>query len=158
MLALHLVITRSREIRRGEPVFAGTRVPVRALIDHLDRGKPLEGFLAAHPDIPRAVAEQALALGLEALLKAIPLDPAPSQASLLPRLNEGGVILNGEELTAALVTGKRVRCPACRSLIFQSWPEGWDAHAATRCRGLAGREPGARKSEFKRRFAHLFRG
>ncbi len=158
MRALHLVITRSREVRHGEPVFAGSRVPVRALIDHLDRGKSLDTFLEAHPEILRDAAEQALALGLESLLKTIPLEPAPSQASLLPRQNESGVILNAEELTAGLVTGKRVRCPACRSLIFQSWPEGWDAHAATRCRGLSGTQPGARKSEFKRRFAHLFRG
>lgn len=158
MRALHLVVIRSREIRRGEPVFAGSRVPVRALIDHLDRGKPIDAFFEAHPDVPRDTVEQALALGLEALLRSVPLEPAPTQASLLPRQNEGGVILNAEELTAGLVTGKRVRCPACRSLIFQSWPEGWDAHAATRCRGLTGKEPGARKSEFKRRFAHLFRG
>lgn len=158
MRALHLVIARTREVRRGEPVFAGTRVPVRALIEHLDRGRPLEAFLDAHPEIGRDTVEQALALGLEALLKTVPLEPIQSQASLLPRLSESGVILNAEELTAGLVTGKRVRCPACRSLIFRSWPEGWDAHAATRCRGIAGREPGARKSEFKRRFGHLFRG
>ena len=158
MRALHLVVTRTREIRRGEPVFAGTRVPVKALIDHLDRGKPLSAFLESHPELERDTVEQALALGLEALLNTVPLEPAQPQASLLPRLSDSGVILNAEELSAALVTGKRVRCPACRSLIFRSWPEGWDAHAATRCRGISGREPGARKSEFKRRFGHLFRG
>jgi uncharacterized protein (DUF433 family) len=152
------VVTRTREVRRGEPVFVGTRVPVRALIEHLDRGKGLNAFLDAHPDIARDAAEQVLALGLEALLKTVPLEPVVSQASLLPRLNDGGVILNAEELTAGFVTGKQVRCPACRSLIFRSWPEGWDAHAATRCRGISGKEPGARKSEFKRRFGHLFRG
>jgi uncharacterized protein (DUF433 family) len=158
MRALHQVITRTAEIRRGEPVFRGTRVPVRALIDHLDRGKGLDSFLAAHPDIDRGTAEQALALGLEALLKAVPLEPAQPQASLLPRVNDNGVILNAEELSAGFVTGKRVRCPACRSLIFRSWPEGWDAHAATRCRGVSASGQEARKSEFKRRFGHLFRG
>lgn len=158
MRALHQAVTRTREVRRGEVVFSGTRIPVRSLIEHLDRGRPLEGFLAAHPSLSRETVEQALALGLEALLKTVPLEPVASQASLLPRLSDTGVILNAEELTAALVTGKQVRCPACRSLIFRSWPEGWDAHAATRCRGLSGREPGARKSEFKRRFGHLFRG
>jgi uncharacterized protein (DUF433 family) len=158
MRALHQVITRTREVRRGEPVFAGTRVSVRALIDHLDRGRTLEAFLDAHPEIARDTAEQALALGLEALLKSVPLEPVQTQASLLPRLNDNGVILNAEELSAAFVTGKRVRCPACRSLIFRSWPEGWDAHAATRCRGISGKEPAARKSDYKRRFGHLFRG
>jgi uncharacterized protein (DUF433 family) len=158
MRALHLVISRTPGIRTGEPVFSGTGVPVRALIDHLDRGKGLDSFLAAHPDIERSVAEQALALGLEALLKNVPLEPVQQQASLLPRLNDNGVILNAEELSAGFVTGKRVRCPACRSLIFRSWPEGWDAHAATRCRGISASGQEARKSEFKRRFGHLFRG
>lgn len=158
MRALHQVVTRTREVRRGEPVFSGTRIPVRALIDHLDRGRGLDVFLVAHPELSRETAEQALALGLEALLKITLLEPVQTEASLLPRLNESGVILNAEELSAGLVTGRRVRCPACRSLIFRSWPEGWDAHAATRCRGISGKEPGARKSEFKRRFGHLFRG
>lgn len=139
-------------------MFSGTRVAVRALIDHLDRGKGLDSFLAAHPDIDRATAEQAVALGLEALLKSVPLEPAQPQASLLPRLNDNGVILNAEELSAGFVTGKRVRCPGCRSLIFRSWPEGWDAHAATRCRGISASGQEARKTEFKRRFGHLFRG
>jgi uncharacterized protein (DUF433 family) len=158
MRALHLVISRTADVRRGEPVFSGTRIPVRALIDHLDRGKGLDSFLSAHPEIDRASAEQVLALGLEALLKTVPLEPSQPQASLLPRVNDNGVILNAEELSAGFVTGKRVRCPACRSLIFRSWPEGWDAHAATRCRGISASGQEARKSEFKRRFGHLFRG
>jgi uncharacterized protein (DUF433 family) len=157
MKAPHQVVTRTREIHRGEPVFAGTRVAVRSLAEYLDRGEGLDGFLAAYPDVPRVQAEQALALGLEALLKSIPLEPGPSQRSLLPRLDGGGVILNAEELSVALVTGKRVRCPACRMLVFRSWPEGWDGHAATRCRGLGGTSREARKSEFKRRYGHLFR-
>ncbi|HLG04529.1 MAG TPA: insulinase family protein, partial [Gemmatimonadales bacterium] len=156
MKAPHQVVTRTREIRHGEPVFAGTRIPVRSLVEHLDRGKGLDEFLDANPDVPRELAEQTLALGLEALLKSIPLEPGPSQRSLLPRLDGGGVILNAEELSVALVTGKRVRCPGCRMLVFRSWPEGWDGHAATRCRGLGGTSREARKSEFKRRFSHLF--
>ena len=157
MRAVYQVVNRTREIRRGEPVFAGTRVSVRALIDHLDRGKGLDGFLAAHPELSRDLAEQALALGLEALLKNVGLEPGPSQASLLPRQDAGGVILNPEELLVGQVVGKRVRCPACRTLVFRSWPEGWDSHAATRCRGIGGTSLEARKSEFKRRYGHLFR-
>lgn len=158
MRALHHVVNRTREVRNGEPVFAGTRVPIRALIDHLDRGRGLDAFLAAHDEIPRDVAEQVLALGLEALLKNVPLEPGPSQRSLLPRQDGGGVILNAEELSVGQVVGKRVRCPACRMLVFRSWPEGWDAHAATRCRGIPGNSQEARKFEFKRRYSHLFRG
>ena len=62
-----------------------------------------------------------------------------------------------EALTQGKVVGRRVRCPACRTLVFKSWPEGWDSHAAKRCRGLKGRDEGARKAEFKRRYEPLFR-
>ncbi len=157
MRALHHVVNRTREVKNGEPVFAGTRVTVRSLVEHLDRGKGLEPFLAAYPEVSREVAEQVLALGLEALLKNVPIEPGPSQRSLLPRQDGGGVILNAEELSVDQVVGKRVRCPACRMLVFRSWPEGWDAHAATRCRGIPGTSQEARKAEYKRRYGQLFR-
>lgn len=157
MRALHQVIVRTAEIRNGAPVFAGTEIPVRRLLEHLDRGRHLDVFLAANPELTRDRVEQALALGLEALLKQIPLEPGPSQRSLLPRVDAAGVIVNAEELSVGQVVGKRVRCPGCRMLAFRSWPEGWDAHAATRCRGLSGTDPEARKTEFKRRYGHLFR-
>jgi len=156
MRALHLVVSRTPSVRRGAPVFAGTTVPVRALIDHLDRGGDLEQFLARH-DAARDQVLAACALGLEALLETIPLDSSPPQRSLLPRTDQDGVIQNAEELEAAQVVGRRVRCPGCRGLVFQSWPGGWDSHAATRCRGLVGIDERARKAEFKRRFSSLFR-
>jgi hypothetical protein len=139
------------------PVFAGTRVPVSRLLEHLDRGKSLDAFLAAYPELSADVVLQALALGLEALVKEVPLERGPQQRSLLPRQDADGVIVNAEELSVGQVVGKRVRCPACRKLVFQSWPEGWDAHVATRCRGVQGSSAEARKSEFKRRYAQLFR-
>ena len=138
-------------------MFAGTRIPVTRLLEHLERGKSLEAFLEANPELQPEVALQALALGLEALVKQVPLEPGPSQRSLLPRFDGAGVIVNAEELSVGQVVGKRVRCPACRMLVFQSWPEGWDAHAATRCRGLTGTGAEARKANFKSRYAQLFR-
>jgi uncharacterized protein (DUF433 family) len=156
--ALHQVIVRARDVRKGEPVFSGSRVPVRALLEHLDRGGDLQAFLAARPDLARDVVEQALALGLEALLERVPLEPVRRQAALLPRVDGAGVIINAEELVVDQVVGKRVRCPSCRMLVFRAWPEGWDAHAAMRCRGIPGTDPEARKAEFKRRFEQLFRG
>lgn len=157
MRALHQVIVRTAEVRNGNPVFAGTRIPVRLLLEHLERGKDLSAFVAAHPELRPDVLSNALALGLEALLRDVPLEPGPSQRSLLPRLDPSGVIVNAEELSVGQVVGKRVRCPACRMLVFRSWPEGWDGHAALRCRGIQGGGPEARKSEFKRRYGQLFR-
>jgi uncharacterized protein (DUF433 family) len=156
--ALHQVVVRTREVRNGTAVFAGSNIPVRWLQEHLDRGKEVEAFLAEHPELKREVVRQALALGLEALLGEIPLERGPEQRSLLPRVDPAGVIVNAEELSAGQVVGKRVRCPACRMLAFRSWPEGWDAHAATRCRGINGTDAELRKAEFKRRYAQLFRG
>ena len=157
MRALYQVMVRTAEVRDGAPVFAETRIPVRALMEHLDRGRDLDSFLDEHAELSREVVLQALALGLEALIQQVPMERGPSQRSLLPRLDTAGVIVNAEELSVGQVVGKRVRCPACRKLVFQSWPEGWDAHAATRCRGIQGPTPDERKSEFKGRFSQLFR-
>ena len=157
MRALHQVVSRAPGVRQGTAVFAATKVPVKALADHLDRGGTLEEFNRRYPQVSRDVLQAACALGLEALIATTPLEPVIEQASLLPRTDKGGTILNGEELSASLVVGRKVRCPACRTLVFKSWPEGWDAHAAQRCRGLAGTDAAARKAEFKRRYQHLFR-
>ena len=157
MRALHQVIVRTAEVKNGTPVFAGTRIPVRSLLEHLERGRSLEDFLATHPELGPQTVLDAMALGLEALLADVPLEAGPAQRSLLPRVDVAGVIVNAEELSVGQVVGKRVRCPACRMLVFRSWPEGWDGHAAVRCRGIEGKGASARKSEFKRRYAQLFR-
>lgn len=39
------LITTSPDRLDGTPVFAGTRVPVQTLIDHLEGGHPLDLFL-----------------------------------------------------------------------------------------------------------------
>jgi len=138
-------------------VFTGSRVPVKALIDHLDRGGPIEDFFARNPGLDRETVLAACALGLETLVQTAPLEATVEQGSLLPRTDSGGAIVNALELGASQVVGRRVLCPGCRSLVFRAWPEGWDSHAARRCRGLGARDPEARKSEFKGRFEHLFR-
>lgn len=53
------LIERSPDILGGTPVFAGTRVPVRILIDHLAAGDRLDDFLTDYPTVPR---DQAVAL------------------------------------------------------------------------------------------------
>ena len=54
------VIESSPEIFGGVPVFAGTRVPVRNLIDYLEAGDDLEDFLDAFPSVRREQAVAAL--------------------------------------------------------------------------------------------------
>ena len=69
MRALHQVVVGAADARNGSPVFAGTQVPVRALLQHLDAGGEVDTFLAAHPEVDRTTLLQALALGLEALIR-----------------------------------------------------------------------------------------
>lgn len=45
----------------GAPVFVGTRVPVRALFDYLERGRPLGEFLDDFPTVTREQAAGVLA-------------------------------------------------------------------------------------------------
>ena len=40
----------------GTPVFAGTRVPVQTLIDHLEAGDRLDDFLSDFPSVSRTQA------------------------------------------------------------------------------------------------------
>jgi uncharacterized protein (DUF433 family) len=44
------------EILGGTPVFVGTRVPVRAMLDYLERDRPLTEFLDDFPTVDRALA------------------------------------------------------------------------------------------------------
>jgi len=61
------VIQTDPEILAGEPVFVGTRVPLRNLFDYLETGDSLEMFLDAFPDVTREQAVAALELAREAV-------------------------------------------------------------------------------------------
>ena len=50
------LITIDAEIHSGTPVFAGTRVPVKTLFDHLEAGDSLEVFLDDFPSVSRELA------------------------------------------------------------------------------------------------------
>lgn len=56
------------DVVSGTPVFKGTRVPVRALLDHLEAGDPLDKFLADFPSVSREQAVRFIELAGEALL------------------------------------------------------------------------------------------
>ena len=47
------IVTSSPDILSGTPVFAGTRVPVQALIDYLEGGETIDDFLAGFPTVER---------------------------------------------------------------------------------------------------------
>lgn len=57
------IVHSDPEIMSGEPVFVGTRVPVRNLLDYLEGGDTLEEFL---DDFPSVAREQAIAFLEEA--------------------------------------------------------------------------------------------
>lgn len=54
------VIHRDAKIQGGSPVFRGTRVPLRNLIDYLEAGDSLDTFLADFPSVSRQQAIMAL--------------------------------------------------------------------------------------------------
>ncbi len=45
--------SQNPEVLGGKPVFAGTRVPVRSLFDHLEGGDSIEHFLEGFPSVRR---------------------------------------------------------------------------------------------------------
>ncbi len=55
-----LLFSRDPEVMSGALVFQGTRVPVKALFDYLEGGKPLDEFLVDFPSAPRPAAVNAL--------------------------------------------------------------------------------------------------
>lgn len=69
-----LVVHSDPEILGGTPVFLGTRVPLRNLIDYLEKGHGLEVFL---DDFPTVTRQQAVA-ALEAAHEALTLSARPA--------------------------------------------------------------------------------
>jgi uncharacterized protein (DUF433 family) len=65
------LITASPERLGGTPVFAGTRVPVQALLDYIEAGDPLDRFLEDFPSVSREHVVAVLGLAREALFAKI---------------------------------------------------------------------------------------
>jgi uncharacterized protein (DUF433 family) len=55
-MAEQTVVHSTPEILSGTPVFVGTRVPVQALLDHLEDGSTLDSFLEGYPSVTREQA------------------------------------------------------------------------------------------------------
>ena len=62
------IVTSSPDILSGTPVFAGTRVPVQALVDYLEGGETIDDFLEGFPTVRR---EQVVAFLEEATARMI---------------------------------------------------------------------------------------
>ena len=62
------IIDRNPNILGGTPVFAGTRVPIRILFDHLEAGDRLADFLDSYPTVSHAQAVGLLEQANEALV------------------------------------------------------------------------------------------
>jgi uncharacterized protein (DUF433 family) len=59
---MNSVITISPDIQSGEPVFSGTRVPVKNLFDYLKGGDTIDDFLEGFPSVSREQVLELLSL------------------------------------------------------------------------------------------------
>lgn len=48
------VVISSADIMGGTPVFPGTRVPVQTLLDYIEAGDSIDGFLEGFPTVTRS--------------------------------------------------------------------------------------------------------
>jgi uncharacterized protein (DUF433 family) len=60
LTVLRGTITTDPEVLGGTPVFAGTRVPVATLFEHLESGCSLDEFLEWFPTVSRQAAVEVL--------------------------------------------------------------------------------------------------
>lgn len=67
MISTADVVHSDPDILGGIPVFSGTRVPIKTLLDYLEAGDPLEVFLDHFPSVSREKAIAALELAKEML-------------------------------------------------------------------------------------------
>jgi uncharacterized protein (DUF433 family) len=67
-MTVEKVISSDPEVQGGAVVFAGTRVPLKNLIDYLEAGDSIELFLEDFPSVTREQAVGALELAQQALV------------------------------------------------------------------------------------------
>jgi uncharacterized protein (DUF433 family) len=68
MAGVESVVHCDPEILGGTPVFRGTRVPVKNLLDYLAAGDSLDQFLDAFPSVKREQAVAALEIARDLLI------------------------------------------------------------------------------------------
>ncbi len=55
------IVTTNPRVMHGAPCFAGTRVTVQTLFDHLRGGYTIDGFLEQFPTVNRRLVDRLLA-------------------------------------------------------------------------------------------------
>ena len=68
---LHEIVWVDPDRLSGEPCFKGTRVPIQALIDHIEDNGTLDEFLEGFPSVTREQAIQFIELAKENLLACV---------------------------------------------------------------------------------------
>lgn len=68
MTSLLRVVHSDPDILGGTPVFVGTRVPIKTLLDYLEAGDSLDEFLDHFPSVSREQAVKVLQLAKEMLI------------------------------------------------------------------------------------------
>ena len=68
MMQRRAVVHSDPDILGGTPVFVGTRVPVKALLDYLEGGHRLDDFLDDFPTVTREQVVAALEEGIQLLV------------------------------------------------------------------------------------------
>ena len=70
-ILLDQVVWVDPERMSGIPCFAGTRVPVQALLDHLEAGATLDDFIEGFPSVKREQAVAFLELAKDQLVRCV---------------------------------------------------------------------------------------
>lgn len=70
------VIVKSPDILSGTPVFAGTRVPIKNLLDYVRAGESVTEFLDDFPSVSSAQVDSVLTLAETLLLESVDAHPA----------------------------------------------------------------------------------
>jgi len=65
------VVHSDPQIMGGTPVFVGTRVPLRNLIDYLEGGESIEDFLDAFPTVKREQVISVIEAGKSKMLETV---------------------------------------------------------------------------------------
>ena len=94
------LISRDPEVMGGTPVFAGTRVPVRILTDHLLENVTLHYFLDQYPSVSREQAEGFLELVKSATETG---DMQNDTVNRAPDIMSGAPVFRGTRLLVAVL-------------------------------------------------------